>query len=161
MGAINLTSLGTPSLGTYSLLTFPSEAQTGAFTFAANGLTTMNVGNQGFTLNNTGTAETLTVSSASATPASYSLGLTAATTHAHAGETVGLTAAITNSGGGTYSDSIDYSGLGATAASGVFGGASGPGNVVYGGSASNTGLTYSNSAGGSYTLTAAVASACA
>ena len=95
----------------------------------------------------------------------YTLAIAPATANAHVGALpVALTTTITNKGGLTSSDSFDFTGLGATLTGGSGGTIGGPtsggsgNNLGYLSLASTTGLTYTNSAAGTYTLTASVGS---
>ncbi len=100
-----------------------------------------------------------------ATQPQYTLAIVPTTLNAHAGATVPLTTTIANFGGGSSSDSFSFTGLGATLTGGTGGTIGGPtsggsGSMLgYNGSVSTTGLTYTNSTAGTYTLTASVGSA--
>jgi hypothetical protein len=90
----------------------------------------------------------------------YTLSAAAGKTAMHKGDTTSITATITNSGTGTV-DTLDFTSLRATASSGTIGGASTSGGPLAkaGGTASNTGLTYTNNAAGTYSITPAVSAA--
>lgn len=90
----------------------------------------------------------------------YTLSAAAGKTAMHKGDSTSITATITNSGTGTV-DSLDFTGLRATATSGTIGGSSTTGGPLAkaGGTASNTGLTYTNSTAGTYSITPAITTA--
>ena len=91
------------------------------------------------------------------TPTTYTLTATAGKTKMHVGDSSTITATLTNTGTGT-ADTIDYTGLRATATSGFLSGSSTSGNQLAnaGGSASNSGLSFSSTSAGTITITPAV-----
>jgi hypothetical protein len=78
----------------------------------------------------------------------------------HLGDNPTITATITNTGTGTV-DTLDYSGLLAIASDGSINGSSKSGGplAISGGSASNSGLTFTSTKTGTFTITPAVTSA--
>ncbi len=99
------------------------------------------------------------------TTPSYTLTLSpTGTIAAHTGAAFPLAATITNIGGGGNPDSFDYSGLTVNLTSGTGGTIAGPtmngsgGSIAAGGYGTTSGLTYSNSAVGVYTLATTVGS---
>jgi hypothetical protein len=94
------------------------------------------------------------------TGTTYTLTASAGKTTMHVGASCSVTATVANTGTGT-ADTLDFAGLRASASGGTIGGSSTSGGPLAnaGGSASNSGLTFTASTAGTYTITPSVTSA--
>ena len=162
-GTLNVTAVGSPSYAAGEVYTLFPGITSESGTFSAINLPDLSADNlkwSGFSYT-TGSLTILPVGPNFTNP-EYTLAIAAAATNAHVGATVGLTTTIVNTGGAITSDSFSYTGLGATLTSGSGGtiggptGGTGSGDVAYNDSGFTSGLTYTNSTPGAYTLTAAV-----
>lgn len=94
------------------------------------------------------------------TSSNYSLTATAGKTSMHVGASCTVTATVANTGTGT-ADTLDFVGLRASASGGTIGGSSTSGGPLAnaGGSASNSGISFTATTAGTFTITPAVTSA--
>ena len=136
--------------GTYDLFQYGtlSGAVSNLSVLNPNGLHTYT-----FSTSASGNYLTLTVGDA-VTNSQYSLVATATTTRIVTGGTTGVTVTILNSGTGTQ-DSISFTGLSATGTT-INGSSVSGTTLAQGMSGSNTGLTFSNTTPGTYTITPTV-----
>ena len=146
----NASGVSSLANGNYSLITY-----SGAYSGSLADLTLSTTSLDGKTLSLTQGSGViyLTVAGGSASGTTYTLSTTAGSTLLHSGATTTLTTTVTNTGTGT-ADTLNYSGLGATAANGSVSGSTTSGGALAnnGGSAINT-QTYTATTAGSGTIT--------
>jgi hypothetical protein len=142
-----VTASGPGITGTLTILPTTTFASNPTINYVGFGAIVDNATVSNFTLIDT--------SAVSTTPTTYTLVTTAGSTLLHQGATTTLHTTLTNTGTGT-ADSIDYSGVGATASSGSVSGSTISGNVANGGgTTSNTGQTYTATTAGADTISSA------
>ena len=148
----NLGGVGqTLANGTYTILAYTGTQQSlSDFT-----LSTTTLDGKTLTLVQSGDNIEVVVSSASGstTSTTYTLTTTAGSTLLHSGATTTLTTTVTNTGTGT-ADSLNYSGLGATAANGSVSGATTSGGPLAQNGTGTTTQTYTATTAGSDAISA-------
>ena len=150
---VNLNAIsGSLSTGTYTFLSYGSgSASIGSFQLTG-GASSLSIDGKTLTLAQSG--DNLEIIVASTTGTTYTLSTSAGATLLHSGATTTLTTTVTNTGTGT-ADTLNYSGLGATAANGTVTGTLTSGGPLANNSA-GTGIntqTYTATTAGSDTIT--------